>query len=77
VSPIFSVGKADRIIPTKWKITPQPYSIAGPEGIAQKLKDSEASTSFFPQPSWLKSYDGWKKHLKDDYGLSFGLSAYW
>jgi len=55
----------------------QTSDIAGPEGVAQTLKVSEARTSFFPQPSWLKSYDGWKKHLKGDYGLSFGFSAYW
>ncbi len=54
----------------------QPSSIAGPEGVAQKLRAPEARTSVLPQPSWLKSYDGWKKHLKDAYGLSFGLSAY-
>jgi hypothetical protein len=54
----------------------QTSGIAGPERVAQKIKVSEAHTSFFPQPSWLKLYDGWKKHPKDDYGLSFGSSAY-
>jgi porin len=55
----------------------QTPKIAGPEGVAQKLKSEEDPTSVFPQPSWLKPYDGWKKQLKDAYGLSFGLSAYW
>lgn len=52
-------------------------NIAGPEGVAQKLKTAESSTSIFPQPAWLQPYDSWKKHIKDNYGISFGLSAYW
>ena len=55
----------------------QTPTIAGPEGVTQKLKAEEDPPSLFAQPSWLQSYDGWKKHLKDEYGLSFGLSAYW
>ena len=51
----------------------QPSSIAGPEGVAQNLKAPEARTSIFPKPSWLKSYNGWKKHFKDAYGLSLSL----
>ena len=41
------------------------------------MKTAEATTSIFPQPSWLQPYDAWKKKIKDDYGVSFGLSAYW
>ena len=55
----------------------QDLKIAGPEGVAQKLEAEEDSLSLYPQPSWLQPYDGWKKRLKDAYGLSFGLSAYW
>ena len=40
----------------------QDIKIAGPEGVAQKLKAEESATSIFPQPSGLLPYDGWKKH---------------
>ena len=57
--------------------TDQSPNIAGPEGVAQKLKAEEDPPSILHQPSWLQPYEGWKKRLKDEYGLSFGLSAYW
>ena len=52
-------------------------NLAGPEGVTQKLRSAEASTSTYPQPSWLQPYDAWKKRIKEDYGVSLGLSAYW
>ena len=52
-------------------------SLGGPDGVSQQLKKAEAQVSILPQPSWLKPYDDWKKRIKDEYGLSFGLSAYW
>lgn len=56
---------------------PGPVNLEGPEGVTQKLRSAETSTSIYPQPSWLQSYDAWKKRVKEDYGVSFGLSAYW
>lgn len=55
----------------------QTATLAGPDGVAQALKKAETDKSIYPQPSWLKSYDAWKKRIQDDYGVSFGLSAYW
>ncbi len=52
-------------------------NLAGPEGVMQKLRSAESSTSTYPQPSWLQPYDAWKKRIKEDYGVSLGLSAYW
>ncbi|MGD9308006.1 MAG: hypothetical protein PVG51_02640 [Desulfosarcina sp.] len=52
-------------------------NLAGPEGVTQKLETAESSTSIFLQPAWLRPYDNWKSRLKTDYGVSFGLSAYW
>jgi porin len=55
----------------------QNRSFGGPEGVSQTLKADEARVSIFPMPRWAKPYFDWKKRIKDDYGLSFGLSAYW
>jgi porin len=52
-------------------------ALGGPEGVTQKLKRAEDQTSTFPTPGWAQSYDDWKKHIKDKYGLSLGISAYW
>ena len=52
-------------------------ALGGPDGVTQQLKKAEQPTSTFPTPGWAKSYYDWKKGLKDDYGLSMGLSAYW
>jgi hypothetical protein len=52
-------------------------SFGGPEGVTQKLEKIEEQESIFPTPRWAQPYVDWKKHIKDQYGVSFGLSAYW
>ena len=52
-------------------------ALGGPDGVTQDLKKAEQPTSTFPTAGWAQSYYDWKKRLKDDYGLSMGLSAYY
>lgn len=47
----------------------------GPEGVARKLRDtSEREPLFDVVP--FRGYFEWKQRLRDEHGLSFGLSAY-
>ena len=51
-------------------------TLGGPEGVTEKLKRAEEPPATFSRPQLITPYFDWKKRIKDEYGVAFGLSAY-
>jgi len=50
-------------------------ALGGPEGVTQRLEKDAHPDAVLPRVSPMQPYFDWKGRLKEDYGVSFGLSA--
>ncbi len=50
-------------------------SLGGPDGVAERLEKDEKPDASLDRVPALQPYFDWKAKLKEDYGLSFGLSG--